>query len=100
MSSCWLPLNCTLTYYILRIDEKYGKVVRMAPNELAFAHSDAWKDIHRHSASSQPTLEKWGPFYSPLFRMTANFVGIWDWNEPDVLRHQISRDFSEIILHE
>jgi hypothetical protein len=28
--------------------EKYGDVVRVAPNELSFAGEEAWRDIYTH----------------------------------------------------
>ncbi|KZL68279.1 trichothecene C-15 hydroxylase (cytochrome P450), partial [Colletotrichum tofieldiae] len=33
---------------ILELHQKYGPIVRIAPNELAYNHPDAWKDVHGH----------------------------------------------------
>ena len=35
-----------LTYDVLALHKKYGTVVRVAPNELAFAEPQAWQDIY------------------------------------------------------
>ncbi|GKT40464.1 trichothecene C-15 hydroxylase [Colletotrichum spaethianum] len=33
---------------ILELHQEYGPIVRIAPNELAYNHPDAWKDVHGH----------------------------------------------------
>lgn len=38
---------------ILELHNEYGSVVRVGPNELAFAHADAWKDICGHLKKGQ-----------------------------------------------
>ncbi|KAJ6027337.1 Trichothecene C-15 hydroxylase [Penicillium canescens] len=38
---------------ILELHNEYGSVVRVGPNELAFAHADAWKDICGHLKRGQ-----------------------------------------------
>jgi cytochrome P450 len=35
-----------LTYDVLALHKKYGTVVRVAPNELAFAEPQAWQDVY------------------------------------------------------
>lgn len=52
---------------MLRLHKKYGDVVRIAPNELAFAHEKAWKEIygHRPNGSDGPEeIPKWTKFYA------------------------------------
>ena len=34
--------------YATTLHEKYGEVVRIAPNELSFIGDQAWKDIYMH----------------------------------------------------
>lgn len=51
---------------MLELHKRYGDVVRIAPNELAFAHEDAWREIcgHRPQGSAGPEeLPKWYRFY-------------------------------------
>ncbi|KAH8880467.1 cytochrome P450 [Thozetella sp. PMI_491] len=52
---------------LLRLHKKYGDVVRIAPNELAFAHENAWKEIygHRPNGGDGPEeIPKWTKFYA------------------------------------
>lgn len=37
----------TLFLDLLEMHKQYGDIVRIAPDELSFAHPDAWSDIHR-----------------------------------------------------
>jgi len=38
----------TLNEDISRLHERYGEVIRLAPNELSFSTKQAWKDIYMH----------------------------------------------------
>ncbi|KAF4840775.1 Trichothecene C-15 hydroxylase [Colletotrichum siamense] len=38
---------------ILELHKRYGDIVRVGPNELAFAHSDVWKDVCGHLKRDQ-----------------------------------------------
>lgn len=40
-------------YKILELHKRYGDIVRVGPDELAFAHADAWKDICGHLQRGQ-----------------------------------------------
>ncbi|KAK8022078.1 cytochrome P450 [Apiospora rasikravindrae] len=50
----------------------YGSVVRVAPEELAFADPQAWKDIYGHRAPGEPEFPKDGKFYRPIADMPEN----------------------------
>ncbi|KAF2872073.1 cytochrome P450 [Massariosphaeria phaeospora] len=41
----WTGTNHT---HVCKLHEKYGNIVRTAPDELSFVHPDAWRDIHGH----------------------------------------------------
>ncbi|KAI0205604.1 cytochrome P450 [Astrocystis sublimbata] len=41
-------LNGTIVHDIQKLHQIYGPVLRIAPNEVAFAQADAWKDIFQH----------------------------------------------------
>ncbi|KAH8900750.1 putative cytochrome P450 monooxygenase [Thozetella sp. PMI_491] len=59
-------INGRLPLDMLKLHEQYGDIVRIAPNELAFAHEDAWREIcgHRPQGSIGPEeLPKWTRFY-------------------------------------
>ncbi|KAH8807512.1 cytochrome P450 [Xylogone sp. PMI_703] len=46
-------LNGDLPYHIKDVHSKYGPVVRIAPNELAFTDPQAWKDIYTRKTNGQ-----------------------------------------------
>ncbi|KAH8674201.1 cytochrome P450 [Xylariales sp. PMI_506] len=53
-------------YDLLELHKKYGDIVRIAPDELAFSHADAWQDIYGHrpqGSTGPPELPKWPTFY-------------------------------------
>lgn len=43
-----------LTHDVQKIHDKFGPVVRTAPNELSFAKADAWNDIFQHRPGHSP----------------------------------------------
>ncbi|KAL4866519.1 hypothetical protein BDV12DRAFT_210446 [Aspergillus spectabilis] len=55
----------TLPFDMLEFHKRYGDVVRIAPDELASAHPDAWKEIQGHR-KGQREMEKAQWFYRPL----------------------------------
>jgi cytochrome P450 len=82
--------------------EKYGPVVRISPDELAFASSRAWRDIYGLRAGDRKDLRelpKWRTFYkhwptqpdSILFSTTEMH---------SALRRQLSPGFSDKSLRE
>lgn len=52
----------TLSRDMLEIHKKYGPVVRIAPNELAFNSPEAWKDIYGHKPEDRE-LPRFTTFY-------------------------------------
>lgn len=49
--------GCT-PFKVLEWHKKYGPVVRIAPDELAFSDPRAWKDMHGHRAAGEPEFPK------------------------------------------
>ncbi|OCL13583.1 cytochrome P450 [Glonium stellatum] len=45
--------------------QRYGEVVRVAPNELSFIGPDAWKDVYGYRASGKSSFQKELEFYGP-----------------------------------
>ncbi|KAJ6171580.1 hypothetical protein N7470_000647 [Penicillium chermesinum] len=90
---CWKLLRGTMPYDILSLHERYGDVVRVAPDELAFSNSEAWKDIMGHN----PGVEEFGKlsnFYRPVEESPVNIVNA-DRKDHGVLRKLLSHGFSE-----
>ena len=90
--SLWLIL-C----YSTRPHEKYGSVVRVAPDELSYISSKCWNDIYgfRHG---KPEMAKESPFYKSRSAPHALI------NSPKerhgFLRRLMSRGFSEAALRD
>lgn len=56
----------TQMYWIARLHEQYGTVVRTAPDHLAYIEPEAWKDIYAHKSSSgRGNLPKDLRYYGP-----------------------------------
>lgn len=91
-------LNGTLPTDILLLFEKYGPVVRIAPNELAYADSTAWKDILGHNPKGEEN-GKWTPFYRPVDDMPKDIISA-DRELHTALRRQLSHGFSDRSMRE
>ncbi|KAJ5092718.1 cytochrome P450 monooxygenase [Penicillium angulare] len=90
---CWKLLRGTMPYDVLDLHEEYGDVVRIAPDELAFSNSTAWKEIMGH----RPGVEEFGKlknFYRPVEASPVNIVNA-ERDEHSVLRRQLAHGFSE-----
>ncbi|KAF4981201.1 hypothetical protein FDECE_17731 [Fusarium decemcellulare] len=92
---CRELIKGTMSFRILDLHRKYGSVVRIAPNELSFSDTEAWKDIHGHKAH----LDKWTTFYRPVESMPTD-VASCQREEHTVLRRQLSHGFSDRSLRE
>ncbi|KAF7596258.1 hypothetical protein BBP40_002402 [Aspergillus hancockii] len=64
-------LRGTLPFDMLDLHERYGDIVRVAPDELAVAHPNAWKDIMGYGAKE---MEKAMYFFKPIESSPANLV--------------------------
>ncbi|KAJ5106184.1 hypothetical protein N7456_002859 [Penicillium angulare] len=77
---------------MLELHEQYGDIVRIAPDELAFSHPNAWKDIFGHK-NGEPEMVKAEWFYravdEPLHIVNENP------DEHRQLRRQMAHGFSE-----
>ncbi|KNG90625.1 cytochrome P450 monooxygenase [Aspergillus nomiae NRRL 13137] len=59
---CHHLVSGRLVYYLHQAHEKYGAVVRVAPNEVLFTSSQAWSDIYG-SQQGEPEMSKDTPLY-------------------------------------
>ncbi|ETS74389.1 hypothetical protein PFICI_14255 [Pestalotiopsis fici W106-1] len=84
----------TLTFDMLELHERYGDVVRIAPNELAFSHPQAWKDIMGHHHGSRVEMEKYDHFYRPVSFGPVDVVSA-NREEHSRLRRLMSHGFSD-----
>jgi len=75
---------------MLALYDKYGPVVRIAPNELAFNDPAAWRDIYGHKADEFPKFQAfYKPRKAPPYLVTENRT-----NHRNI-RLQLAPQFSE-----
>jgi cytochrome P450 len=80
---------------MLSIHEQYGPVVRIAPNELAFAHLSAWRDI----MGGKQDFAKWDEYYKVQDRQPTNIMFAPD-EEHAKMRRAAGVGFSDRTLRE
>lgn len=90
---CIRNIQGTLPFDVLPLFEKYGPVVRIAPNELAYASGDAWKDILGHNPRGEE-VGKFTPFYRPSDKMPQDLISA-DRELHGKLRRQLAHGFSD-----
>lgn len=86
-----------LTFKLLPIHERYGPIVRIAPDELAFTHPDAWKDIYGHRVGKNHDileLPKAARFYRTRGTL-PNIISEEDRAHHGLLRRVLSHGFSD-----
>ncbi|KAJ4390921.1 hypothetical protein N0V93_004520 [Gnomoniopsis smithogilvyi] len=75
---------------MLAIHEKYGPIVRVAPNELAISHESAWRDI----MTGGKELPKWAEYYKVQEPQPTYIMSAPD-DEHAVIRRSLGSGFSD-----
>ncbi|OQE46305.1 hypothetical protein PENCOP_c001G00493 [Penicillium coprophilum] len=88
----------TLPFDMLKMHKKYGDIVRIAPDELAFSHPDAWQDIMGHQ-KGQAEFSKATWFYRPVEDQPSHVVNE-SREQHGRLRRQMAHGFSEKAMRE
>jgi cytochrome P450 len=83
---------------MLEMHKQYGDIVRIAPDELAFSHPDAWKDIMGHQKGN-PDFPKANWFYRPVGGEPSHVVNE-SIEQHGRLRRQMAHGFSEKAMRE
>lgn len=78
---------------MLEMHKRYGDIVRIAPDELAFSHPDAWQDIMGHQ-KGKPEFSKANWFYRPMEDQACHVVNE-SREQHGRLRRQMAHGFSE-----
>ncbi|KAI1329019.1 cytochrome P450 [Xylariaceae sp. FL0255] len=85
-----------LPFHVAALHSKYGSVVRVGPNELAFNSPQAWRDIYGHKKDEYP---KSRTFYGIFKHLPSSIINA-DAAEHAMLRRQIAVGFSDRAMHE
>jgi cytochrome P450 len=54
-------LQGRLAYDVLKLHERYGPMIRVAPNELALAYEGVWDEVQ--GGTYETEMQKWKPYY-------------------------------------
>ncbi|KAI8952234.1 putative cytochrome P450 monooxygenase [Xylaria longipes] len=95
----WYQLQGRLPFHVDKLHKKYGTVVRIAPNELAFSSPQAWHDIYGHKKAGQEEFAKYDGFYR-MFPWLPTSVLNANRQDHSVLRRQLSHGFSDRSMRE
>ena len=82
-----------LPFEVHKLHQKYGDVVRIAPNEISFSTPDAWNDIYGHR-SGKNEIMKDPTFYNTTTSEAGGILNA-DRTRHGYLRKQLSHGFSE-----
>jgi cytochrome P450 len=99
---CYWLLGGRQPFVLLQLHEKYGPVVRTAPNELSFNTAASWKDIYGYRPGHRPFVK--GDFYDGAAFVknfaTRSLVNTKDPTEHGKMRRYLANAFSEKSLRE
>lgn len=90
-----------LAFDLLDLYTKYGSILRIAPNDLAFSEPDAWKDIYGHRVGAAQGAEEMDKYHT-FYRTRGEVLSISSLNHEyhGRLRRQLAHGFSERALCE
>ncbi|KAL2815736.1 cytochrome P450 [Aspergillus granulosus] len=88
-----------LVDWVTELHRIYGNTVRVAPNELSYSTSEAWRGIYGHAAGGKKATEKDTRFYGPSFNSAPDIIRALG---PDHsrFRRNFSHAFSERAIRE
>ncbi|KAK8042505.1 cytochrome P450 [Apiospora phragmitis] len=84
-----------LAFHVANLHAKYGAVVRISPNELAFCEPQAWKDVYGHRRQGQEEFSKYLGFYRPIKGESPASIMSAPRHDHTLLRRQLSHGFSD-----
>ncbi|KAI1379669.1 putative cytochrome P450 [Hypoxylon crocopeplum] len=87
-----------LPFHVSELHGRYGPVVRIAPNELAFSSPQAWRDIYGHK-TGQDEFPKYRGFYRVFNHLPTSIINAGT-NEHALLRRQLAVGFSDRAMRE
>lgn len=84
-------------FVLSQLHEKYGPIVRYAPNDVSFIDAAAWKDIYGHRTATRETMSKDLRQYRPTLTASSNILVAND-ADHSRMRRLLSHAFSEKAL--
>ncbi|KAI1823870.1 putative cytochrome P450 monooxygenase [Xylaria intraflava] len=88
-----------LPFHVRELHQRYGPVVRVAPNELVFCSPQAWYDIYGPKKADRPELQKYEGFYHMFDHIPTSILNAPP-QEHTLLRRQLSHGFSDRSMYE
>ncbi|KAI0902064.1 cytochrome P450 [Annulohypoxylon nitens] len=88
-----------LPFVVTKLQAKYGRFVRIMPNELVCNDPQAWKDIYGHRSGGLPDFEKYKGAYISRPHLPPSIIEAGR-EEHALIRRQLSHGFSEKSLRE
>jgi hypothetical protein len=90
-----------LAFDVALLHNKYGPIVRIAPNELAFQTVDAWKNIYGHRVGATAGAEEMDKFHT-FYRTKGEVLSISSGSREyhGLLRRQLAHGFSDRAMRE
>ncbi|KAI0490527.1 putative cytochrome P450 monooxygenase [Xylaria cf. heliscus] len=95
----WYQLRGLLPFHMDELHTKYGPVVRVSPNEIAFSSPQAWRDIYGHRKAGEEEIPKYDGFYK-IFDWLPTSILNADRQDHSMLRRQLSHGFSDRSMRE
>ena len=99
MAYIFQVLGGNIHHSVLAMHQKYGDIVRLAPDELSFSHPDAWEQIMGHKKADQEEMGK-APWFYRTFKHEALSIVNEDREPHARLRRPMSHGFSEQSLRD
>ncbi|KAI1753600.1 cytochrome P450 [Xylaria castorea] len=95
----WYQLRGRLPFHMDELHKKYGPVVRVSPDELAFSSPQAWRDIYGHKKAGEEEFAKPDTVYK-IFDWLPTSVLNANRQDHGALRRQLSHGFSDRSMRE
>jgi cytochrome P450 len=88
----YLLRKATLHEHILEMHNRYGTIVRIAPDELSIIDPQAWKDLYRIRPGNQPPKDP--TFYNTSKKLPPTILNTDD-HQHGILRRALNPGFSD-----
>lgn len=89
-----------LAFHVAELHKRYGPVVRISPNELAFSSPQAWRDIYGHKKAGEDEFPKYDGFYKIFGKATPLSLLNSSREDHGSLRRQMAHGFSDRAMRE